>query len=98
MELLTREAFAEHTGSAFQIYFEDDEPTEAELVEVTELKTRPRQETFSLFFRTANGSVNPQPIYKITHPQIGAFELFLVPASQSDKGVDYEAVINRLTE
>jgi hypothetical protein len=35
-------------------------------------------------------------MYQIQHDQLGAFDLFLVPVSQDQDGVYFEAVFNRL--
>src|SRR5713226_6985949 len=54
------------------------------------------RECFSLLFR--GGSVAlPQHSYKIEHPSLGTFQLFLVPGGPDDNGAQsFVAIINRL--
>jgi hypothetical protein len=40
----------------------------------------------------------PQAIYRVTHPKLGEFDLFLVPVQTRKPGLDYEAVFNLLKE
>jgi len=96
MNLPSHAEFTEQIGTTFQILFAEDSPTDAELIEVTELKAQPPKESFSVYFRT-QGEVNEQAIYRITHPVIGEFELFLVPVAHGDLGIRYEAVFSRMT-
>jgi len=45
-------------------------------------------------FRGPEGVPLPQRIYRMEHPDIGAFDLFVVPIRPDDKGMRYEAVFN----
>lgn len=40
----------------------------------------------------------PQAIYRVSHPTLGEFDLFLVPVQSRKPGLDYEAVFNLLKE
>lgn len=40
----------------------------------------------------------PQAIYRVSHPKLGEFDLFLVPVQTRKPGLDYEAVFNLLKE
>ena len=40
----------------------------------------------------------PQAIYRVSHPKLGEFDLFLVPIQSRKPGLDYEAVFNLLKE
>lgn len=95
-EIPSRDYFAEQLDSVFTIFFDGDTGTGARLVEVTELRTQPRLESFSLLFLAPPGSPVLQQLFKIEHPQMGTLELGLVPVGSSDDGVRYEAVFNRL--
>ena len=97
-ENLTRDAFAEQLNTKFYIHFTPEAATEAELVEVTELKKIYVQESFSVFFLAPLEPQFEQRIYQIEHSQLGAFELFLVAVNRKENGIKYEAVFNRLTE
>lgn len=98
MESLTRDKFNEQINTKFQIYFSPDKPVETELIEVSELVSRPRQESFSLVFRAPPDVEAGQGNYKTEHQSMGEFALFLVPMGNSEKGAEFEAVFNRLLE
>lgn len=46
---------------------------------------------FDLVFRGPAAPVHPQGTYLVTHADLGELELFLVPLSQDDDGVRYQA-------
>ena len=54
------------------------------------VKRRP----FSLLFLGPCDPVLPQRIYPMSHPVLGAFELFIVPVGRDERGVRYEAVFS----
>lgn len=94
---LTRDAFAEQRNTKFKIYFTPDKAAEAELVEVSQLRTYPRQEIFALVFLFPPDLPAEQRIYRMEHDALGALEIFLVPFEKTaDGAVKYEAVFNRL--
>lgn len=66
------------------------------LVEVTNLREAQGagrlSRQFSLVWRGPTGARLPQKIYTVTHPQLGAMELFLVTIGSDDAGMRYEAV------
>ena len=97
-EHLTRDAFAEQLNTKFYIHFTPENAVEAELTEVSELKARPPQESFSIIFLAPIEIPFEQKIYKIEHSGLGTFELFLVPIGKNEKGINYESVFNRLIE
>jgi hypothetical protein len=35
-----------------------------------------------------------QQIFALEHPELGQFDLFLVPIAQTEDGITYEAVVN----
>jgi hypothetical protein len=51
---------------------------------------------FSLFF--SGDGVLPQHLYQLSHPVLGAFDLFLVPIQKKRSGFNYEAVFNLLKD
>ena len=53
----------------------------------------PRQQAFSLLFVHPT-LVLPQATQILTHPQLGAMEVFLVPVQPDARGRLYEAVFN----
>jgi hypothetical protein len=95
-----RAAFSSYLNSIFRLYtgysFVD-----VTLVEVKDLApgantAQTGAECFSLLFR--GGSVPlPQNTYRIEHPSLGVFGMFLVPGKASENGVQsFVAIINRL--
>ena len=97
----TRSAFSSYVNSIFQLYT-GYSVVEVALVEVKDLMPAAStaangRECFSLLFR--GGSVAlPQNTYRIDHPSLGSFKLFLVPGSPDDVGAQsYVAIINRIS-
>lgn len=96
--------FSTQLNTPFRIHLSPITATAVELVEVTEKgvldgqqrPTAARQERFSLVFRGPPEERVQQGMYQIQHDQLGTFDLFLVPVSQDQDGVYYEAVFNRL--
>lgn len=96
LEQLSAQQFAGALRSKFQVMAEGSPPLSLELISVTE-QSAPNAgfEAFSLLF---NGPTDPplaQKIYRFTHEQLGAFDLFIVPVSANSGGRQYEAVFNR---
>jgi hypothetical protein len=58
----------------------------------------PKIENFSLIFRGPGNCPLPQKTYRFEHPQLGYFDLFIVPTGRRADGWDYEAVFNRLAK
>src|SRR6266849_4307034 len=96
-----RAAFESYLNSIFRLYT-GYSTIDVALVEVKDLMpgaatTQTGAECFSLLFR--GGSVAlPQNTYKIEHPSLGTFPLFLVPGKPDDNGAQsFVAIINRLS-
>jgi hypothetical protein len=51
-----------------------------------------RRAPFSTVFRGPATPILPQRIYRLQHPEIGGFELFLVPIGPDERGMRYEAI------
>ena len=51
---------------------------------------------FSLTFAARRAAVVPQQIFRVAHPELGEFDLFLVPLGpeSSGEGMRYEAVFS----
>jgi hypothetical protein len=82
-------------GSTFDVGPNGDVPVE--LVSVTELPGS--GECFSLVFRAAGGALLDQRTYRMEHPALGDFPLFLVPLGPADDGrLELEAVVYRLAD
>jgi hypothetical protein len=91
VETFTADTFRPLLNERFQIVAEDDR-VDLELVDVTESAApgADRRAQFSIVFSGPAEPVLPQAIYRLKHPQLGAFELFLVPIAAGS----YEAIFN----
>ena len=95
---LTHEEFTKHLNTKFQVQNEENIPVELELIEISEMKLYPKQEEFSLEFRSPLNMFLSQGVHNFSHDQMGQFELFIVPFKQDDHGFYYQAIFNRLRE
>lgn len=95
---LTHEEFTKHLNTKFQVQNEENIPVELELIEISEMKLYPKQEEFSLEFRSPLNMFLSQGVHNFSHEQMGQFELFIVPFKQDDQGFYYQAIFNRLRE
>lgn len=87
--------FEPYLTQKFEVHIEGVSPVEVELAEIADRSTN-SMESFSLFFRGAKNRVFPQNTYRLTHPAMGEFVLFLGPVDmKKTDGVYYEAVFNR---
>ena len=93
---LQHEEFLKHLNTKFRIHVSETEVLEAELTEISERMMSPRQERFSLVFRTGNETLIEQGQRTFDHDAMGNFSLFIVPIGRDDEGTYYEAVFNRL--
>ena len=93
-ESLTSAAFGAHLHSTFLIRYAPDGVVEAELTEVVEHASTPRQERFTLTLRGPRAPLLPQASYRVEHPVMGVLDIFLVPIARTEEGLRYEAVFN----
>jgi hypothetical protein len=89
---IRRDDFAAQVNTEFRV----NENFNAELIEVSELKSYPRQESFSLLFLLPEQFPIQQGNYVFEHPQLGTHEIFVAPVEQTSDGIIFEAVFNRL--
>lgn len=100
LESFTHATFAEHVGTTFRVHVNDAEGLDVALAEVEKLPTpeprRPtstlRREAFALLFHGPRQPWFPQGMYRVEHPALGKFSLFLVPLGPADDAMRYEAV------
>ena len=100
LERFTLATFAEHLNDTFHLYPESGMDLELVLVEAIDLSTEGQRSAsateprapFSIVFRGPRTPILPQRIYRVAHPEIGDFELFLVPIGPDEQGMRYEAV------
>jgi hypothetical protein len=94
-------AFASYLNTVFRLYARYS-TVDVTLVEIKDLLpaggiAKEGAECFSLMFR-GGSVVLPQNTYKIDHPSLGRFQVFLVPGGPDDKDVQrFIAIINRVS-
>lgn len=97
MAILTEEEFSKHLGTTFHATLGERE-VDLTLTEVKGYMPGPteekRMERFSLFFDGPSDSLIPQQSLQMRHNTMGAFDIFLVPINDDEKGIRYEAVFN----
>ena len=95
-EDLTREALLANLHSKFLMRFPNAEPLELELLSVTDLPGSAGQEQMSAVFLAPPQAPAAQGLYELEHEHFGTFGIFLVPIALDQKGLQYEAIFNRL--
>ena len=105
MTSLTLSTFSELLRTRFRVGLYPAEAVELELVQVTPggtvAKDRlnlPQYESFSLLFHGPQQRMLRQGTYAFEHPQIGRFDLFIVPIAAENGRVHYQAIFNRLVK
>jgi hypothetical protein len=58
----------------------------------------PKIESFSLIFHGPGNRPLSQKTYRFEHPQLGCFDLFIVPTGLRPEAWEYEAIFNRLAK
>ncbi|MDX6696149.1 MAG: hypothetical protein QOF02_3752 [Blastocatellia bacterium] len=96
LQNLTLASFAEHLQTTFQASVEGSQAVELLMVSATDSGSGPGREQFSIVFRSPPNIFLPQQMYKMEHPQMGTFDLFLVPVRQEADGFYYEAAFARM--
>ncbi len=93
--LPSRQAFARQVGSRFRAETPGRPPFDLELLQLDENRAAPGQEAFALIFGGPPDAPVTQATYRLSQPEVGPLDLFLVPLAADDRAVRYEAVINR---
>ncbi|HMS41341.1 MAG TPA: hypothetical protein PKE69_14010 [Pyrinomonadaceae bacterium] len=93
--LPTKEAFEAQVNTNFKLFIEEDS-FDLTLFECKGVISNPIQECFSLMFLAPNEMPAYQSLFRVEHSALGAFDLFLVPIKQDEKGLQLEAVFNNL--
>ena len=101
LELLDAARFSPLVDDTFDVGIDGNvvaTPTQLVLKDVVETTGSPdssRRIPFTLTFTGPAGDHLPQGLYELTHPTLGAVEIFLVPIGPRDDGRHrYEAVFN----
>lgn len=97
-EWQSEDEFKQNLNTQFRLLVDAPKPIDLTLVGVeprpSEAHEEAGMERFSVFFKGSLEFLLPQATYRLDHPQIGEFELFLVPIAQETDGFRYEAVYN----
>lgn len=89
-------------GQSFRVYGADSLPRVVQLASVknrapmASTAASPRHECFSLAFSAPKGEPLPQGTYTFAHPQLGHFDLFVVPTMAVAHEERAIAIINRI--
>lgn len=89
---LRRRVFRPHVGTPFRLSA-GDRAYRAVLTAVVDDPTRPAETRFSLRFAMAGGARPADGVYRVTHPSLRPFALYVGAIGQRDDGA-YEAVVN----
>ena len=88
--------FSSLLGKRFRLRTEDGTKSHAKLIEASSPKTRRalrfRREQYSIVFDVPDSVELVQGRYRISHPQIGSMDLFMVPVDLPEKFNRLEAV------
>lgn len=96
LDQLTVDRFEPYVGSSFWVEFPNEAKVELQLVraakvmesEAAQLDRHP----FSLYFVGPKSYMLKQHIYRITHPDLEAMEVFVVPVGETAEVYQYEVV------
>lgn len=69
-----------------------------QLAEVSARKLNGRNEQFSIIFRGPADRALSQGMWRLEHPALGEFDLFIVPIRHDGDGLQYEAIFNRFLD
>ncbi len=98
LSAFTMETFTEVVQTKFRVRGKHGD-AKLTLVQVESLTPSdapsPHQECFSLLFRDGHRRPLAQDTYRMEHPKLGAFDLFLVPMANNGGPRDHVAIINR---
>lgn len=90
--------FRQHLNTPFRVQVNTPNPIDLNLVAV---ESRPSDATeeqgmerFSVFFTGPLEIMLPQDTYRLAHPEMGEFDIFLVAVAKEADGYRYEAVYN----
>jgi hypothetical protein len=90
--------FRKHLNTSFRVQVDAPKPIDLTLVAVesrpSEATEEQGMERFSVFFTGSPEFLLPQNTYRLAHPEMGEFEIFLVPIAKETAGYRYEAVYN----
>lgn len=96
LDQLTVETFEPHVGTSFWVEFPNGGKVELRLTRAAKVMeseaARLPRHPFSLYFIGPKSYLLEQQIYRVTHPEMEALEIFLVPVGADAQAYQYEAV------
>ncbi len=100
LETFTVEKFTPYVGDTFRIIYDESFVLELTLHSASEFGTESAREwsktsgraPFTLLFLGPGEYYLQQGMYRVEHPDLEPFELFLVPVGPDQRGMQYEAV------
>ncbi len=100
LETFTVETFTPFVGDTFRVFYDETSALEVTLRSAKEFGTESAREwskasgrtPFMLHFYGQGEYYLQQGLYRVEHPQMEPFELFLVPVNPDRQGMEYEAV------
>ena len=97
-EWQTEAEFRQNLNTKFRLLANTPKPIDLTLVDVESRPSDAHEEAgmerFSVYFTGPLEFLLQQAVYPLGHPQMGQFELFLVPIAQETDGYRYEAIYN----
>jgi hypothetical protein len=97
-EWQTEAEYRQHLNTPFRVQVDAPKPIELMLVDVVSRPSDPTEEQgmerFSAFFSGSREFLLPQNTYRLAHPEMGEFDVFLVAVAEEPGGYRYEAVYN----
>lgn len=97
-DVLNQANFMNNVNTDFRIEHDLPKPVGLKLMSVTPRVNEPHEqagmERFSAVFSGPVDFFLPQNTYRMVHPEMGEFEVFLVPIAKEADGFRYEAVYN----
>jgi hypothetical protein len=97
-DMQTEAEYSRNLNTKFRLLVDAPQPIDLTLVEVTPRKVESHEEQgmerFSAVFMGPQELLLPQQIYRVSHPDMGEFDIFLVALGQEPEGFRYEAVYN----
>ena len=97
-DVLNQANFMKNVNTDFRIELDLPKTVELKLMSVTPRVNEPHEqagmERFSAVFSGPLDFFLQQNTYRMVHPDLGGFEVFLVPIAKDAEGFKYEAVYN----
>jgi hypothetical protein len=95
---LAYEDLSNNLNSKFTVVLEEDQSFDLEMIELSEHMLSPLQERFALVLLGPNDKFLGQGMRQLRHAELGEHTLFLVPIGQTESGIRYEVVFNRIVK